>query len=149
MFTRVFTDGSEMAKEVFQKENKTGMKFCNVLAEIQGWCQGAKCYLFFPLVAVSPRSGPECMFSCCHLGLQGTLVMNISSKCLLPHFTLGKKYLTQTEFNQSANMFQVSPASSVNVFFSSLHCCWKQIWKPFFNKIYLICENNLLCIAGV
>lgn len=125
------------------------MKFCNVLAEIQGWCQGAKCYLFFPLVAVSPRSGPECMFSCCHLGLQGTLVMNISSKCLLPHFALGKKCLTQTEFNQSANLFQVSPASSVNVFFSSLHCCWKQIWKPFFNKIYLICENNLLCIAGV
>lgn len=85
----------------------------------------------------------------CHLGLQGTLVMNISSKCLLPHFALGKKCLTQTEFNQSANLFQVSPASSVNVLFSSLHCCWKQFWKPFFNKIYLICENNLLCIAGV
>lgn len=41
MFTRVFRDRSVMAKEVFEKENKTSMKFCNVPAEIQGWCQGA------------------------------------------------------------------------------------------------------------
>lgn len=54
------------------------MKFCNVRAEIQGSCLGAKRYFTFPF------GFSEAKVFCCYLGLWRPLLMNISSKCM-PH----------------------------------------------------------------
>lgn len=48
---------------------------------------------FSPSASIILRSGPECTFSCCHLGLQRTVLMNLSNKCMSSSspFAIGEK----------------------------------------------------------